>query len=386
MSASQNCVGRPSTIHRYGFMRPTKSMEHHFSNAEQDAVRCAFLPSSFIQIRKLPETLKAGSFGQGGIILSETSPRGLPRSAGRLWTGLPPPSRSGDLRQHSALSTGVKSEASIVEGTLSPRRFPVGPRSFSQFTYKPSEYDIEKQKRIKEKEAHAAKIIGPPCIKTGTPTIPAKQGTFTHFRYEIDPYESKDEYWQEVRLQDMRFSKPARVFTPSGRFVAKDDLCKRKASQHELLARLVASLQSDWPDTFRRCFFDQRGLVVCLFTDREHDEGARTELTNYMHQLVKTHPVSTEFVLRKQSARWGRHSNGYIEFALQPPWVTISPYEPYLRSHIEEAAKLQASKKSTSRSRGSSSIPPSRRMAVPPQTPNGTRIYSYLGGEGHLNT
>ena len=101
MSASQNCVGRPSTIHRYGFMRPTKSMEHHFSNAEQDAVRCAFLPSSFIQIRKLPETLKAGSFGQGGIILSETSPRGLPRSAGRLWTGLPPPSRSGSPSRFS---------------------------------------------------------------------------------------------------------------------------------------------------------------------------------------------------------------------------------------------------------------------------------------------
>ena len=39
--------------------------------------------------------------------------------------------------------------------------------------------------------------------------------------------------------------------------------------------------------------------------------------SNYMHQLVKTHPVSNEYVLRKQAARWGRHSNGYIEFALQ---------------------------------------------------------------------
>jgi hypothetical protein len=36
-----------------------------------------------------------------------------------------------------------------------------------------------------------------------------------------------------------------------------------------------------------------------------------------MHQLVKTHPVSNEYILRKQAARWGRHSNGYIEFALQ---------------------------------------------------------------------
>ena len=28
---------------------------------------------------------------------------------------------------------------------------------------------------------------------------------------------------------------------------------------------------------------------------------------------------------------------------MQAPWVSISPYEPYLRSHIEEAAKLQVS-------------------------------------------
>jgi len=190
-----------------------------------------------------------------------------------------------------------------------------------------------------------------------------------------------------VREQDAR-SQTRSVFTPGGRFVAKDDLQKRKASQHELMSRLVATLQSDWPEKFRRCFLDSKGLIICLFTDHEHDGAGRTELANYMHQLVKTHPVSNEFVLRKQSGRWGRHSNGYVEFAIQPPWVTISPYEPYMRSHIEEAAKLQASKKTgvSVRSRSSSVAPPSRRMAVPPQTPNGSRIYFYLGGEGHLNS
>ena len=43
-----------------GFMRSTKSMEYHFSNAEQDAVRCAFLPTSFVSIRRLPPKMKAG--------------------------------------------------------------------------------------------------------------------------------------------------------------------------------------------------------------------------------------------------------------------------------------------------------------------------------------
>jgi hypothetical protein len=371
----------------HGYMRSTKSMEHHFSNAEQDAVRCAFLPTSFVQIRKLPGKMKAGTLGQGGVVMSETSPRGFSRSGdSRLWTGLPPPtSASPGLRQRSGFTGELtKSQASAVGGTLSPRRFGVGPKMFSMFTYLPSEYDLEKQRRATAKEQHANKIVGPPCIKTGTPSIPEKQGTFTHFRYEIDPYESKDEYWAEVRNQEIRTQRPLH-FTPSGRFVAKDNLQKRKASQHELISRLIATLQSDWPETYRRCFLDKKGLIVCLFTDLEHDGAGRTELINYMHQLIKTHPVSDEYVLRKQSARWGRHSNGYIEFAIQPPWVMISPYEPYLRSHIEEAAKLQASNKSPIRSRSSSVAPPSRRMAVPPQTPNGSRIYSYLGGEGHLN-
>lgn len=369
-------------------MRSTKSMEYHFSNAEQDAVRCAFLPTSFVQIRRLPPKMKAGTLGQGGVVISDTD---FSRNGQRqLWTGMPPvsPATHG-LRQRSGFAGELtKSQASSVGGTLSPRRFGVGPNMFSMFTYQPSEYDNERQKRAVEKEVHASKIIGAPCIKTGTPSIPEKQGTFTHFRYEIDPFESKDEYWHEVRAQDQR-SQSRSVFTPGGRFVAKDDLQKRKASQHELISRLVATLQSDWRETFRRCFLDKKGLIVCLFTDHEHDGAGRTELANYMHQLVKTHPVSNEFVLRKQSGRWGRHSNGYIEFAIQPPWVMVSPYEPYLRSHIDEAAKLQASKKSATsmRSRSSSvAAPPSRRMAVPPQTPNGSRIYSYLGGDGHLNT
>jgi hypothetical protein len=366
-----------------GYMRSTKSMEYHFSNAEQDAVRHAFLPTSFVQIRRLPAKMKAGTLGQGGVVMSDTSPTGISR--GRSWETM----GTGLLRQRSSFSGDATRSATAVGGTLSPRRFSAGPKLFSMFSYLPSEYDIEKQKRAVEKERHAARIVGAPCMKTGTPSIPDKQGTFTHFRYEIDPYESKDEYWHEVRLQELRNQAGPRDFTPSGRFVAKDDLKKRRKSQHELISRLVATLQSDWPETFRRCFIDKSGLIVCLFTDQEHDGAERTELTNYMHQLVKTHPASNEFVLRKQSARWGRHSNGYIEFALQPPWVTLSPYEPYLRSHIEEAAKLHASKKSAAsmRSRSSSLAPPSRRMAVPPQTPNGSRIYSYLGGDGtQINT
>ena len=66
-----------------GYMRSTKSVEYHFSNAEQDVVRHAFLPTSFVQIRRLPAKMKAGTLGQGGVIMSDTSPTGISR--GRSW-------------------------------------------------------------------------------------------------------------------------------------------------------------------------------------------------------------------------------------------------------------------------------------------------------------
>ena len=89
------------------YMRPTKSMEHHYSNAEQDAVRCAFLPSSFVQIRKLPAKMKAGSLGSGGVVLSEGSASARGRTAGpsgRLWSGGLVQLTSQSMRQRSGLS------------------------------------------------------------------------------------------------------------------------------------------------------------------------------------------------------------------------------------------------------------------------------------------
>ena len=35
-------------------------MENHYSNAEQDVLRQAFLPTSYIQIRRLPSRIRPG--------------------------------------------------------------------------------------------------------------------------------------------------------------------------------------------------------------------------------------------------------------------------------------------------------------------------------------
>jgi len=109
-----------------------------------------------------------------------------------------------------------------------------------------------------------------------------------------------------------------------------------------LLTRLSATLRADWQASFERSYADKGGLIVCLFTDDFGEEsGGRKELLRYMYNLVKSHPASVEYVLRKLPSRWGKRSNGYIEFVLQPPWVSLSPYESYLRTHVEETVKIK---------------------------------------------
>jgi len=75
-----------------------------------------------------------GTLGQGGVVMSEDYPRVTKR---QLWSGMPPStSVSPGLRQRSGFAGELtRSQASAVGGTLSPRRFGVGPKMFSMFTY-----------------------------------------------------------------------------------------------------------------------------------------------------------------------------------------------------------------------------------------------------------
>ena len=62
-------------------------------------------------------------------------------------------------------------------------------------------------------------------------------------------------------------------FRPGGKYVAKDHVRKKQASQHELVARLIATLQADWPEAYARCYVDKRGLIVCMFAGDPGDDA-----------------------------------------------------------------------------------------------------------------
>ena len=374
-------------------MRETKCMEKHFCNAEQDILRQAFLPTSYIQIRKLPAQIKSG--------FSSHRKRGRDDMA---W--------SADVTQQ--VSALAKEALTAVTGTMQPPRFSTVSKTFSSFIYIPSEYDLEKEQRVHERQEKAAKLLGPAALKTGVPTIPEKQGSFTHFTYVVDPYESKDDVWKECRgrLADMQ---PIKTFMPGGRGTAKDPLQLRRASQRMLKKRLLATLRADWGPRLERCFTDDKDLIICLFrlqslpslagggpdmagsgvsfftggSAADVGGGAvggdlgRDQLVSYMNQLVRSHPVACEFVLRRVATRWGLAQNGLLEFVLQPPWARLGPRD--ILAKVDQAPHRQPSMTASSTgSRGS--VVPSTRMVVPPQTPNGTRIYSWVPPDKHLNT
>jgi len=135
--------------------RPTKSYEQR-GMADADAVRLAFLPTSFVQLRVLPNQLG----------------KGPARKAGRSLRGNESTSLSLAQTSRTAL---MKQQLQTVAGTLTPRAHGVSSKLFSTFSYQPSEYDLERSERAKARYEHQSKILGGVAIKTGMPTIPAKQ-------------------------------------------------------------------------------------------------------------------------------------------------------------------------------------------------------------------
>lgn len=361
-------------------MRPTKSMERHYSNADQDVVRMAFLPTSYIQLRRLPSRLRPGclssprmqhSSGMSGRTWGKGTASSGASTAHRTTLndfyslestqqdshGGRPQSKQGPARPSSQgvhPGHGRSSKMSLVpakaasrevHGTVPQHQFSTGPKAFSTFVYLPSDYDALKKKRSQEKLEHMSHMSGPSSFKTGIPSIPDKQGSFTHFQYEVDPYESRDEY-HKPKQEQLMVQRVRKSFTPAGKFSAKDKKTQRKASGHILRERLIATLKADWSSSFVRCFEDNAGLVVCLFAEEQGGESDSFsgELARYMNMLIKTHPISNEFVLRRQSSRWGRQNNGFHEFVMVPPWVKMNTTESYMQMHLEQAARVTVQK------------------------------------------
>mmetsp|Transcript_24556 Transcript_24556/g.80456 ORF Transcript_24556/g.80456 Transcript_24556/m.80456 type:complete len:299 (-) Transcript_24556:393-1289(-) len=290
-----------------GYLRNTKSAERYFGVYEEDVVRYAFLPTSFVQLRKLPAKLKAGMIEE---IRSEK-----PTRAAKPWQ------TESSLQGYAIYNMDSvsprqsemrKKLLGTVEGTLSPRRHTIAPKTFSSFAHIPNDYDFERQQRAAERAAKEAKIIGPKSMKTGVPVTLDKQGSFTHFRYESEPYQSRIETFHSASsASTSQFSPSKKQFVPGGRQNASRETHKHKSLQHELLTRLSATLRADWQASFERSYADKGGLIVCLFTDDFGEEsGGRKELLRYMYNLVKSHPASVEYVLRKLPSRWGKRSNG----------------------------------------------------------------------------
>mmetsp|Transcript_36656 Transcript_36656/g.93632 ORF Transcript_36656/g.93632 Transcript_36656/m.93632 type:complete len:405 (-) Transcript_36656:443-1657(-) len=364
------------------YMRPTKSMERHFSNADQDVVRQAFLPTSYVQLRRLPAKLRPGSVSsprmQNTSGIKETvwgkdskaSPkktvhdyyndsyqeshasasshgRSQQHGANRPASQGVPPGWGGPQPSSSAEFSRAKMESREVRGTIVSHQFSIAPKTFSSFVYLPSDFDALRKKRSKDKRDHMSLMSGPTSFKCGIPPIPDKQGSFTHFQYYVDPYESRDEFHKSKR-EPSQLERQRKSFTPSGKYSSKNKSTMRKASSHILMERLVATLRADWPRHFTRCFSDRQGLIVCLFSEgadsTEGGDAFGSELYRYMNQMIRTHPVVNEFILHKMSSRWGRQNNGFIEYSMVPPWIKMNVCEPYFQMNLEEAARMSVQK------------------------------------------
>mmetsp|Transcript_39359 Transcript_39359/g.47712 ORF Transcript_39359/g.47712 Transcript_39359/m.47712 type:complete len:364 (-) Transcript_39359:345-1436(-) len=284
-----------------------------YRNSEQDHVRHAFNQGNYVGIRSLPNAM-APDFRQQIYeqVISDTKKHSNLESG--YGTGGRP-----DATRAEPLSTGVAS------GQRKPGTHSAAPNAFSNYEYKHSEYEREKELRATEQRLSKEMWIAKHDFKcTALPPIPKSVGSFNEFEYSIEPFEaSEDMAKTEKKNQDGKILHGA--VKAGGRIQSVEQI---KVRLNEVMKLMEASVKKDWTKSFLSVFEDTQGLVVLCF-DKDKVEG---DLTAYMNQFFRTSGVVSEFSLRRDTTRWGVVEEGVpnVYYVFIPPWVHIRIQHPEL--------------------------------------------------------
>eukprot|EP00959_Pyramimonas_sp_CCMP1952_P103124 2157009-Pyramimonas_sp.AAC.1 len=103
-----------------------------------------------------------------------------------------------------------------------------------------------------------------------------------------------------------------------------------KIRVEELVGRLAAVLEIDWPKVFLRVFEDNQGLIVAGFDKQKMGNGAN--ITSYMGQFFRTNETVQEFQLKRDTTRWGVMEDTVptVYYVFIPPWVHARIVHPEL--------------------------------------------------------
>jgi hypothetical protein len=104
----------------------------------------------------------------------------------------------------------------------------------------------------------------------------------------------------------------------------------------DILALIHQTVVEDWEDTEFEVFCNEDDCVCVRF--KAKTVATETGLLPYMNTFARTHPICTQYQLKRMVEDWDSKPNdGYRYFSFVPPWVKAAVVAPFFALNPEAA-------------------------------------------------
>jgi hypothetical protein len=216
--------------------------------------------------------------------------------------------------------------------------------TFSDFEYSCSPYEAEQEfnaQSRKESLAKQRKIAGDQEILAFRTAFPAKKDKYDPLwdtPFLSEPYNEADQ--AALTREKMLKAATEKPFVPPG--VQKSIGKPTRALLNDAMASLFRCLAEDWPDAQPTVLTTAEDLIVIYFPlERIRNPDG---VTTYMSHALRRNEVVLEFDLRRVVEGWNvKTDDGFLLFTLRPPWVKARNFIKAAQQEEQAQAALMAS-------------------------------------------
>ena len=230
---------------------------------------------------------------------------------------------------------------------------------FSEFEYSCSPYEAAEDSRAQQRKEDLLKmrrIAGDQEVVAFRTAFPARKDRFdpiwdTPFLHDTF---ANDEDDASRRREQLLRNVADRPFVPAG--VQKSIGKPTRALLTDAMSSLFRCLADDWPDAQPTVLTTAEDLVVVYYPlgQIRNPDG----VTTYMNHALRRNEVILEFDLRKVVEGWNvKTDDGFLLFTLRPPWVRSRNFiKGAAGGHADEAAGVVGAAASSSTATGAAAV------------------------------
>lgn len=256
---------------------------YEFTNREQDLIKQAFSPVNYTYMSKLPHKIS--------------------------------PSKVSESIKNTTLDRINKRYMSV-------------PKANNEFPWFPDSYDLSKLQRNKETQDSLKKQMRispqqfkPPGIHKKLKYEELAGDTFKYFE---DSFNSVSDQTNRVK-----WIRSTQYISKEFKSPQKNDYKVGRNRIREVIKLISKNIRNDWENLLFSVDFTVQELIEIKFSMSALDN--RKALHRYMNMMQENDMYVQEFSLKKVMEKWGVLIDGFLFYALSPPWVHMRTSNPSIR-------------------------------------------------------